>query len=73
MVNEMNSLENKVAEVVALCRSLRAENIDLRQALTRASLEKDRLASKMQSARERLDALAKQLPEPKEGDILSDV
>lgn len=73
MVNEMNVLENKVAEVVALCRSLRAENLDLRQALTLLSLEKERLTSKMQNARERLDALAKQLPEPKDGDLLSDV
>ena len=63
MVNELNALESKIAEVASLCRALRAENAQLRQQL--ATLESDRtnLAQRMESARGRLEQLAGQLPE----------
>ena len=63
MVNEFNALESKIAEVASLCRTLRAENVQLRQQL--ATLESDRasLAQRMESARGRLEQLAGQLPE----------
>ena len=63
MINEFNALEGKVAEVASLCRTLRAENAQLRQQL--ATLESDRasLAQRMESARGRLEQLAGQLPE----------
>lgn len=63
MVNELNALESKIAEVASLCRALRAENAQLRQQL--ATLESDRsnLTQRMESARGRLEQLAGQLPE----------
>lgn len=63
MLNEFNALESKVAQTVALCRSLREENTQLRQQLAAAEAEKKRLAERMDTARERLEQLAQRLPE----------
>jgi len=72
MLNELNTLEIKIAQVVSLCHTLRTENEVLRQQL--ASLEsdkerlaehKERLAERMAAARARLEQLAEQLPEAK--------
>lgn len=65
MVNELNALESKIAQVVALCRVLREENIELHQKLGAAESENQRLAERMDMARERLEQLAEQLPEAK--------
>ena len=43
MLNELDMLENKVAQVVSLCRALRSENNLLRQQLASAESEKIRL------------------------------
>lgn len=63
MLNELNALESKVAEVVALCQALRAENDELRQRLVAAEGASQRLAQRMAAARVRIEKLAKQLPE----------
>ncbi len=63
MLNEFNALESKIAQTVALCRSLREENTQLRQQLAAAEAEKKRLADRMDTARERLEQLAQRLPE----------
>ena len=65
MIKELSTLENKVAEVVALCLALRSENARLR--LQMASAEKDRqhLSERMEMARIRIEQLVQQLPEPK--------
>jgi cell division protein ZapB len=65
MVNELNALESKIAQVASLCRTLRAENAHLRQQLASAEDERKNLAARMNSARERLEQLAQQLPEAK--------
>lgn len=65
MVNELNALESKIAQVAALCRTLRQENGDLRQQLVAAESEKQRLAERMNAARARIEQLAQQLPEAK--------
>jgi cell division protein ZapB len=65
MVNELNALESKIAQVAALCRTLRMENGDLRQKLSAAESEKADLSKRMSEARERLEQLAGQLPEAK--------
>lgn len=65
MVNELNALESKIAQVAALCRSLRAENGELRQKLSATESEKASLAQRMGEARERIEQLAGQLPEAK--------
>ena len=63
MLNEFNALESKIAQAVALSRSLREENTLLRQQLAAAEAEKKRLVERMDTARERLEQLAQRLPE----------
>ena len=65
MVNELNALENKIVLVASLCRTLRAENMQLRQQLAAADDDRKELAERMESARSRLEQLAGQLPEAK--------
>ena len=67
MVNELNALESKIADVASLCRSLRAENAQLRQQLASAEIDRASLAQRMDSARDRLEHLAGQLPEASAG------
>ncbi len=64
MVNELDTLESKVAQVVLLCSVLRAENLQLRQQLDQADQERQRLADLINAARARIEQLAHQLPEP---------
>ena len=63
MLNELDILENKVAQVVSLCRALRSDNNLLRQQLASAESEKIRLTERMEKARERVEQLAQRLPE----------
>lgn len=65
MLNELDALESKVAQVLALCRSLRSENDGLRERLASAETDKERLAERMAGACARLEQLAQQLPEAK--------
>jgi cell division protein ZapB len=65
MVNELNALENKVVLVASLCRSLRAENAQLRLQLAVVEGDKKKLIDRMESARDRLEQLAQQLPQAK--------
>ena len=65
MVNELNALESKIAQVASLCRTLRAENAQLRQQLAVAEVDKKGLTERMDAARIRLEQLASQLPEVK--------
>lgn len=65
MVNELNALESKIAQVASLCRALRAENAQLRQQLATAEVEKRALIERMDTARTRLEKLAMQIPEAK--------
>ncbi|MEF8697818.1 MAG: hypothetical protein V5B32_14105 [Candidatus Accumulibacter sp. UW26] len=65
MLNELNALESKVAQVVALCRTLRTENDGLREELVAAQAERERVAERMAAACARIEQLAQQLPEAK--------
>ena len=65
MVNELNTLESKIAQVASLCLTLRAENDLLRQKLATTETEKKGLEERMDAARNRLEQLAQQLPETK--------
>ena len=67
MVNELNALESKITQVVSLCRALRAENSQLKQRLAKADADHKALSDLMESARQRLEQLAEQLPEAKSG------
>jgi len=59
---EFSSLEAKVAQFVALCERLRAENTDLRRELAAARGEAKRLHDKVDGARARLEGLLSRLP-----------
>ncbi len=65
MLNELNALEGRITEVVALCRRLRTENEDLREQLATSQTENRELVERMTVARSRLEQLAQQLPEAK--------
>jgi len=60
---EFSSLETKVAQFVALCERLRAENTQLKQQLVAAQSDARQLNDKMESARTRLERLLSKLPE----------
>ena len=65
MVNELNALEDKIAQVAGLCRALRNENRELLLRLAALESEKRQLVERMDSARERLETLVGQIPETK--------
>jgi cell division protein ZapB len=65
MVKELNALESKIAQVAALCRTLRAENDQLKQQLASAEAVRSGLTERMESARARLEQLAQKLPDAK--------
>jgi len=60
---ELNSLEAKVAQFVAICERLRAENIVLRQELATARNDAKRLNDKIDGARAKVEQLIARLPE----------
>ena len=62
MEAELNSLEAKVAQFVALCERLRAENSTLRPQLAAAQSDAKRLHEKIDGAQERLEGLLNRLP-----------
>ena len=62
MEAEFNSLEAKVAQFVALCERLRAENVVLRQQLASAQNDAKRLNDKIDGAKSRLEGLINRLP-----------
>ena len=59
---EFSSLEAKVAQFVALCERLRAENSDLKQKLAAAQSDAKRLNEKIDGARVRIEGLLNRLP-----------
>lgn len=62
METEFNSLEAKVAQFVALCERLRAENRELKQQLAAARTDTKRLHEKIDGARARLEGLLSKIP-----------
>ncbi len=60
MVNELDALESKIVQVTSLCRTLRAENTQLRQQLASAEGDRKGLLERMEPARSRLEELAQQ-------------
>jgi cell division protein ZapB len=59
---EFNSLESKVAQFVALCERLRAENVELKQQLAAARSDAKRLHEKIDGAKARLEGLLSKIP-----------
>ena len=60
---ELETLEAKIEQVVALVHQLRAENEVLRNQMTAAEAERLHLRQTMTAARERLEGLVDKIPE----------
>ncbi|MGE5471999.1 MAG: hypothetical protein ACM3X0_14475 [Bacteroidota bacterium] len=63
MNSELEALESKVEQVVALVQQLRAENEVLKNQIAAAEVERLQLRQTMTAARERLEGLVDKLPE----------
>jgi len=59
---DLKALEEKVARLVALCQSLREENMQLRQDLAQAQDDTKQLRENVTRATTRLEALIERLP-----------
>jgi cell division protein ZapB len=60
---DISSLEAKVERVAAFCEELRAENHALRERIAELEHERETLATRMTTARERLEIVIDRLPE----------
>lgn len=60
---ELDTLDQKIHQLVQLCQRLRKDNGALRQQLASALNENKRLAEKIGAAQSRLEALLEQVPE----------
>ena len=60
---ELNSLDEKIAQLAKLCQKLRGDNTQLRQQLASAQTENKRLAEKVNTARTRIESLLNQIPD----------
>ena len=63
MQSELEALEAKIEQVVALIHQLRAENEVLKNQIAAAESERLHLRQTMTAARERLEGLVDKLPE----------
>jgi uncharacterized protein (TIGR02449 family) len=63
MDSELSALEAKVEQAVAQLKQLREEGRELRQQLAARADENVRLAEKLATAKARIEALLKQIPE----------
>ena len=63
METDLNVLEAKLTQLIELCQSLRAENLQLRQELAQARDDTKQLKSQMTEASARLEALIERLPQ----------
>ncbi len=63
MHSELEALEHKIEQVVALVHQLRAENEVLKNQMAAAESERLHLRQTMTAARERLEGLMDKLPE----------
>jgi uncharacterized protein (TIGR02449 family) len=63
MNSELEALEGKIEQVVALVHQLRAENEVLKNQIAAAETERLHLRQTMTAARERLEGLIDKIPE----------
>jgi uncharacterized protein (TIGR02449 family) len=64
MLDDLDALSGKLAELASRVRQLRAENQDLRAQLAAASGELDQMRDRVSQAMSRIDSLLGQLPTP---------
>ena len=63
MDSDLSALEERLAQAVQRLQSLRTENRDLRQQLAARTDENVRIGEKLATAKTRIEALLKQIPE----------
>lgn len=59
---DLDSLESKIDQVLALCRDLRVDNHNLREQVAGLDTERRVLAGKIEAARGKLESLMAKLP-----------
>jgi phage shock protein A len=64
MLEDLDTLAAKIADLARLLRSLRTENQQLRAQLVTANSELDQLRGRIDEAGRRLDLLMERLPDP---------
>jgi cell division protein ZapB len=62
MEAELNTLDEKITQLVQVCHRLRADNNELRQQLVAALNQNKHLTEKIESARTRLEGLLSRIP-----------
>ena len=60
---DLKALEDKLAQLIALCRQLRNDNLNLRQELAQARDSSRQMRERLTLAGDRLEALIDSLPE----------
>ena len=65
-MTELEKLEQKLAQLVALAQQVREENRDLRMHMTRLENENRTLQDKVEAARGKLESLIERLPDAQE-------
>jgi cell division protein ZapB len=62
MEAELITLDGKISQLVQLCHRLRRDNSELRQQLVAAQNQNKQLTDKIETARQRLEALLGRIP-----------
>ena len=60
---DLKALEEKISQLVQLCKSLREDNIELRQSIALAQEAECQLKARMQQAQVRIESIIDRLPE----------
>ena len=63
MEAELNTLDEKISQLVQICQRLRADNNEFRQQLVAVQNQNKQLTEKIESARHRLESLLSKIPE----------
>lgn len=62
MNDDLDSVERKIEQVLVLCAQLHCENHTLRERVTELERQGESIASRVQTARTRLESLIEKLP-----------
>jgi cell division protein ZapB len=63
---DLKALEERILQLVQLCKSLREDNLEVRRALALAQEAQQQLKARMQQAQIRIDSMIDRLPEDDE-------
>lgn len=60
---DLKALEDKISQLLELCKAMRENNLELKHSLDRLQESESQLKAKIQQAGERLEGLIDSLPE----------